>query len=48
MGPDERAEVVARGKLESLDELDPAFRARVEDTGRRVLEEHGLLDSGQR
>ncbi|MEM9611124.1 MAG: hypothetical protein AAGA99_27200 [Actinomycetota bacterium] len=48
MSPNERAEVVARGELGSLDELDLAFRARVENKGRRLLEEHGLLDLGRR
>ncbi|MEO1061348.1 MAG: hypothetical protein AAFZ07_08005 [Actinomycetota bacterium] len=48
MSPDERAEVVADGELGSLDDLDPTFRERVADKGRRLLEEHGLLDSEQR
>ncbi|MEM7339226.1 MAG: hypothetical protein AAF467_11290 [Actinomycetota bacterium] len=44
MSPDERARVVADGFRNSLDELDPAFRARVEAKSRRILSERGLLD----
>lgn len=48
MSPDERAAVVADGELGSLNNLDPSFRARVQDKGLRLLKEHGLLDSEQR
>lgn len=45
MSPDERARVVAEGFLDSLDGLDPEFRARVEDKSRRIMAEYGLLDT---
>lgn len=45
MTPDERARVVAAGFRDSLDGLDPKFRARVEAKSRRLAEERGLLDS---
>lgn len=44
MSPNERARVVREGQLDSLDDLSPEFRARVEATSRRIAEEHGLLD----
>ena len=45
MSPDERARIVRQGQVTSLDELDPAFRSRVEAKSRRIAEEHGLLDT---
>ena len=45
MTPDQRARVVEEGFRESLDELDPAFQARVEAKSRRVVEERGLLNA---
>lgn len=47
MTPDERAQAVRVRQLQSLDQLDPKFRARVEETGRKLLEERGLLDVEQ-
>ncbi len=44
MTPDERARIVAAGFRDSLDGLDPEFRARVEAKSRRIAEEYGLLD----
>ena len=44
MTPDERARIVAAGFRDSLDGLDPDFRARVEAKSRRVVAERGLLD----
>ena len=44
MSPDERARLVNDSSLDSLDDLDSAFRARVEAKGRRIAEERGLLD----
>ena len=44
MSHDERARLVTENMLDSVDELDPAFRARVEARGRRILEDRGLLD----
>ena len=44
MSPDERARVVNDNSLDSLDGLDPAFRARVEKKSRRIVEERGLVD----
>ena len=44
MSPDERARVVAAGFRDSLDGLDPEFRARVEKKSRRIVAEYGLLD----
>ena len=43
LSPDDRARLVRDGMLASLDDLDPAFRARVEAKSRRVAEEHGFL-----
>ena len=48
MTPDERALAVRRRQLHSLDQLDPKFRDRVEETGRKLLKERGLLDVEQR
>ncbi len=45
MTPDERARIVEAGFRDSLDGLDPEFRARVEAKSRRLIEERGLLDS---
>ena len=42
MSPDERQRLVLENQLDSLDELDPAFRARVEAKHRRLLHQ---LDS---
>ena len=47
MTPDERAAAIRERQLQSLDQLDPAFRDRVEETGRKLLEERGLLDVEQ-
>ncbi|MDW3217124.1 MAG: hypothetical protein R8F63_00815 [Acidimicrobiales bacterium] len=44
MTPDERAQAVRDRQLQSLDQLDPKFRDQVEATGRKLLEERGLLD----
>ncbi len=45
MSPDERAQLVKDNSLDSLDDLDPEFRTRVEAKSRRIAEERGLLDS---
>jgi len=45
MTPNERARVVRDGQLDSLESLDPDFRARVEAKSRKIAEEYGLLDS---
>ena len=45
MTPNERAQVVRDGQLDSLESLDPDFRAQVEAKGRKIAEEYGLLDS---
>ena len=45
MTPDERAQLVLDGQTDSLDDLDPDFRARVDAKSRRIAEEHGLLDT---
>ena len=45
MSPDERARIVANGFLDSLDSLDPEFRARVEKKSQRIVADYGLLDS---
>ena len=47
MTPNERAQAVRDRQLQSLDQLDPEFRDRVEETGRKLLEERGLLDVEQ-
>lgn len=44
MSHDERARLVTESMQDSLDDLDPAFRARVEARGRQILEDRGLLD----
>ncbi|MFT7600542.1 MAG: hypothetical protein ACI8TP_003485 [Acidimicrobiales bacterium] len=44
MSPNERARIVRDGQLDSLDDLSPELRARVEAASRRIAEEHGLLD----
>jgi hypothetical protein len=48
LSPDERAKLVDERSGADLSDLDPGFRARVEETGRRLLEERGLLDSDRR
>jgi hypothetical protein len=48
MSPDERAALVNAHLATSLDGLDPAFRARVEATGQRILSERGMLNSEPR
>jgi hypothetical protein len=48
MTPDERALEIRKRQLHSLDQLDPEFRDRVEETGRKLLKERGLLDVEQR
>jgi len=45
MTSNERARVVRDGQLDSLESLDPDFRARVEAKSRKIAEEYGLLDS---
>lgn len=47
MSPDERAQAVRSRQLHSLDQLDPGFRERVVETGRKLLKERGLLDVEQ-
>jgi hypothetical protein len=47
MTPDQRARAVRERQLQSLDQLDPKFRDRVEETGRKLLKERGLLDVEQ-
>jgi len=44
MSPDERARIVEDGFLNSLDDLDPEFRARVEAKSLRIAAKYGLLD----
>lgn len=44
LSPDERAQIVADGFLDSLDELDPTFRARIEKKSQQVVAKHGLLN----
>ena len=41
---DERARLVNESLHESLEDLDPAFRARIEARGRKILEDRGVLD----
>lgn len=45
MSPDQRAQVVAEGFRRSLDDLDPALRARVEAKSRQIVDDHRLLDT---
>ena len=45
MSPDERAQMVNEGSLDSLEALEPAFRARVEAKARRILADRGSLDA---
>jgi len=45
LSPNERAQLVNERSQDTLDGLSPEFRARVEATGRRILEERGLLNS---
>ncbi|MCP3937264.1 MAG: hypothetical protein GY708_18075 [Actinomycetia bacterium] len=44
MSPDERARTVRAGFRDSLDGLDPEFRARAEAKSRRIVAEYGLVD----
>ncbi|MDZ7733916.1 MAG: hypothetical protein U5R31_13380 [Acidimicrobiia bacterium] len=46
--PDERAKLVNERSTTDLSDLDPDFRARVEEKGRRLVEERGLLDPEHR
>ena len=41
MTPQERADVVNAGIVRNLDDLDPAFRRRVEDRARELAESLG-------
>ncbi len=41
---DERAQLVTENMLSSINELDPAFRARVQARARKILEDRELLD----
>ncbi|MDZ7733919.1 MAG: hypothetical protein U5R31_13395 [Acidimicrobiia bacterium] len=46
--PDERARLVDERSTTDLSDLDPDFRARVEEKGRLLVEERGLLDPEHR
>lgn len=48
MSPDERSRILQERSRATLEDLDPEFRARAEATGRRLLEERGLLDTDRR
>ena len=48
LSPDERARIVSERSSDDLGDLDPEFRARVEATRRRLVEERGLLDPERR
>lgn len=48
LSPDERARLVNERSGVDLADLDPDFRARVERTGRKLLDEHGLLEHDHR
>jgi hypothetical protein len=48
LSPNERANLVNERSGGTVSDLDPAFRAQVEETGRRLLEERGLLDPDRR
>ena len=48
LSPDERARLVNEHSAADLSDLDPEFRARVERTGRQLLENRGLLDPEHR
>jgi hypothetical protein len=48
LSPNERANLVNERSGGDVSGLDPGFRAQVEDTGRRLLEERGLLDPDRR
>jgi len=41
---DERAQLVNESLHDSLDDLDPAFRARINERGRQILEDREVLD----
>lgn len=43
---DERARLVTESLHDSLDDLDPAFKAKIEARGRKILEDRGVLDPG--
>ena len=43
MTPEGRARIVEAGFLDSLDGIDPEFRARVEARSRRIVAEYGLV-----
>jgi len=45
LSPNERARLVQKSCRDSLDELNPEFRARVEAKSRKILKEFGLPDS---
>jgi len=47
LSPDERARLVREHEVSDLSSLDAAFRKRVEDTGRQLLEERGVLQSNR-
>ena len=42
MTPQERADAVNAGIVRNLDDLDPAFRQRVEDRARSLAESFGV------
>jgi hypothetical protein len=44
LSPNERASLVDERSRGDLSDLDPDFRAKVEETGRRLVEKRGLLD----
>lgn len=44
LSPNERARLIEERSRDSLDGLSPEFQARVEEQGRRILEERGLLN----
>jgi hypothetical protein len=44
LSPNERARLVDERSGGDVSDLDPGFRAKVEQTGRRLVEERGLLD----
>lgn len=47
MSPEDRAQAIAeRHRPLSLEDLDPAFRARVEAKSRQLVEERGLTGGG--
>jgi len=48
LSPDERARIVSERSSDDLADLDPEFRARVDATRRRLVEERGLFDPERR